>query len=210
MLSQNLIKALSAYDEIIFDLDNTLFSQHDFDSGAFTEIEKYLTQTCQFSVTGFANFLQHHKIKMGSSYGYLFNDALIHYQLPLSLLNKILTIYYQHDGVNIKIKNSLLPLLEQILAEKLTFVITNGPRQVQQTKIAKLKLATKVTNIIICDPKTPEKLKPSSYAFDLLADEYPMSNPVMVGDSIEVDGLFAKKVKIPFIHFVYSRQNYEH
>jgi ribonucleotide monophosphatase NagD (HAD superfamily) len=37
-----------------------------------------------------------------------------------------------------------------------------------------------------------------------------MINPVMVGDSLETDALFAKNINIPFIHFIYSSQNNEH
>lgn len=210
MLIKNLLTKISTYNEVIFDLDNTLFSQQCFDYGAFVEIENYLTKTYNSSMIGFADFLQQHKNKMGNNYGYLFNDALAHYQLPLTHLKNILACYYQHDGSNILIKNSLLPLLEGIFTEKLTFVITNGPNQVQQTKVKKLQLTTKVTDIIICDSKKPETLKPSSYAFDILSRKYPMTNPVMVGDSLDTDGIFAKNVKIPFIHFVYPGQNYEH
>ncbi len=210
MLNNQLSELLQPYNEVIFDLDNTLFSQQSFDSGAFTDIEHYLRSYCQVPLEGFAQFLQQHKVKMGSNYGFLFNDALAHFQLPQTHLKSMLKHYYQHDGGNIDIKKSLLPALSQIFADKLTFIVTNGPTQVQQTKVSKLQLTNKVTDIIICDPKKPEHLKPSSYAFEQLTKKHLMINPVMVGDSLETDALFAKNINIPFIHFIYSSQNNEH
>ena len=202
MLMSTLLTQLKNYDEIIFDLDNTLFSQCDYDKGAFEDIENALTELTQLPLLGFTQFLSQHKQKMGNNYGFLFNDALTRYQLSIAYLSVVLDKYYQHNGRYINPINSLVPHINKTFTNKKIFIVTNGPTKVQQTKIKKLSL--NVTDIIICDPKYPDTLKPKSYAYDILTKKHSLANPVMVGDSLETDGLFAKNVNIPFIHFIYD------
>jgi len=204
MLTCVLISKLKNYDEIIFDLDNTLFSQRDYDKGAFEDIENELKKITQSRLTNFAQFLSLHKQKMGNDYGFLFNDTLAQYHLPADFLKVMLANYYHHDGRYIKTVNSLMPEISRSFTDKKIFVVTNGPTKVQQTKIAKLELELFATDIVICDPKAPETLKPNRYAFDKLTQKHHLIKPVMVGDSFDTDGLFAKNVNIPFIHFTYD------
>lgn len=209
MLTCLLINKLESYDEIIFDLDNTLFAQQDYDMGAFEDIENELKKKTQSKLTNFSRFLSLHKQKMGNDYGFLFNDTLAQYHLPESYLKVMLAMYYHHDGRYIKTDKSLIPKISSAFNDKKMFVVTNGPTKVQQTKIAKLELDLFATDIIICDPKAPEALKPKRYAFDLLNQKHHLVKPVMVGDSFATDGLFAKNVNIPFIHFTYDTSTNE-
>lgn len=203
MLVNSLISKLNNFDDIIFDLDNTLFDQKDYDIGAFEDIEIKLTALSQLTLSGFAKFLYNHKQKMGSNYPFLFNDALTKYKLSQHYLTVMLTEYYHHNGHYIKEKKSLIPSLLTIFSTKKTFIVTNGPTIVQQTKIDKLRLKNYTSEIIICEPKLPKTLKPNRYAFDLLKNKHSLTSTVMVGDTIETDGLFAKNADIPFIHFSY-------
>ena len=204
MLIKKLAHQLSKYDDIIFDLDNTLFDQSDYDIGAFKEIEKKLSEITQLPLKGLAIFLHTHKLKMGVLYPYLFNDAIAAYELPNHYLSIMLNTYYKHDGKYISKKASLIPTLFEILDEKRLFVVTNGQKNVQQTKIDRLQLNNYVCDIVLCEPKSPERLKPNRYAFDLLNKRHKLNSVVMVGDTTETDGLFAKNAKIPFIHFSYK------
>ena len=204
MLVSTLLTQLKNYDDIIFDLDNTLFSQCDYDNGAFEDIENTLTDLTQIPLVGLAKFLSQRKNKMGNNYGFLFNDALTHYLLSIDYLPIVLNKYYQHNGHYITPTNSLLPYINEEFPNKRIFIITNGPTKVQQTKIEKLSLNLHAADIIICDPKNTDTLKPNRYAYDILNKKHKLTNPVMVGDSLETDGLFAKNVSIPFIHFTYD------
>jgi len=204
MLMSQLISQLKSFNEIIFDLDNTLFAQRDYDKGAFEDIENELKKTTQSRLTNFAQFLLLHKQKMGNDYGFLFNDALAQYHLPEDYLKVMLAIYYHHDGRYIKTVNSLIPEISRAYTDKKIFVVTNGPTKVQQTKMAKLGVGLFATDIVICDPKAPETLKPNRYAFDILTHKHHLVKPVMVGDSFDTDGLFAKNINMPFIHFTYD------
>lgn len=204
MLKKKLAHQLSKYDDIIFDLDNTLFDQSDYDIGAFEEIEKKLSEITQRPLKDLAIFLHTHKLKMGVLYPYLFNDAIAAYKLPSHYLSVMLKIYYKHDGKYISQKASLIPALHEILNETRLFVVTNGQKNVQQTKIDRLQLNDYFCDIVLCEPKSPDSLKPNRYAFDLLNKRHNLNSVVMVGDTIETDGLFAKNAKIPFIHFSYK------
>ena len=57
MLIKKLAHQLSKYDDIIFDLDNTLFDQSDYDIGAFKEIEKHVSAFECISTSDVANLL---------------------------------------------------------------------------------------------------------------------------------------------------------
>lgn len=205
-----LIQQLQPFNQIIFDLDNTLFDQRDYDRGAFEDIEQKLMQLLPANnMNGLALFLLMHKQKKGANYGYLFNDALTHYQLPNHFLKVFINLYYQHNGHYIKPCHSLISTLAEQLPQQQFFIVTNGPTKVQQTKIAKLQLNKYVNDIVICDPKFPETLKPNKYAFTLLKKRHKLSHCVMVGDSIATDGKFAQQINIPFIYFNYVKANYK-
>lgn len=203
MLITSLIHQLNNVDDVIFDLDNTLFNQEDYDFGAFEEIEKKLIVISRLPLYGIAHFLLRHKQNKGANYPYLFNDALTTYKLPQHYLSIMLETYYQHNGRYISQEKSLIPDLLTVFKTKRTFIVTNGPIMVQQTKIDKLKLNNYSCDIVICDSKSPHHLKPNSYAFDLLKKRHHLTSVTMVGDTIETDGLFAKNAQIPFIHFSY-------
>lgn len=209
MLIDLLVSKLDKFDDIIFDLDNTLFDQRDYDIGAFEDIEVKLSRLSQKNITGFTNFLYQHKQKKGANYPFLFNDALATYKLPQDYLAIMLTEYYHHDGRYIKSKNSLIPSLLTIFSTKNAFIVTNGPTVVQQTKIDKLRLKNHTCEIIICDSKSPKTLKPNKYAYNLLMNKHHLTSTVMVGDTVETDGLFAKNAGIPFIHFDYIEHCHE-
>ncbi|NQY35416.1 MAG: HAD family hydrolase [Alteromonadaceae bacterium] len=209
MLIKELISQLAGFDEIIFDLDNTLFDQGTFDIGAFEDIESELKSLSGSPLVNFADFLASHKKKMGNNYGYLFNDALAQYHLPNHYISPMLSKYYNHDGRYIKISDSLIPKISKLFAVKNIFIVTNGPTKVQTTKVTKLKLQALSKEIIICDPKKPNTLKPEDYAFKLLNKKHNLRNVVMVGDCFETDGLFAKNSNIPFIQFTYLKNNNE-
>jgi putative hydrolase of the HAD superfamily len=209
MLIKELESQLSEFDEIIFDLDNTLFDQRYYDLGAFEDIASALVSLSGLPLSHFARFLLSHKKKMGNNYSYLFNDALEEYHLPQHYISAMLNQYYNHDGRYINHSDSLIPHIAKLLTEKSIFIVTNGPKKVQSTKVTKLKLEALSNQIIICDPKEPSTLKPEDYAFKLLNEKYHLNNVVMVGDCFETDGLFAKNSNIPFIQFTYLKSNNE-
>lgn len=208
MLENELIDQLKCYDDIIFDLDNTLFDQRDYDIGAFEDIENNLLKLTQLPLVGLADFLFKLKNSKGANYRFLFNDALKEFKLSEQYLKVMLELYYQHDGRYITAVNSLLPLLD-VLKNKSIFIVTNGPSKVQNKKIEKLGLSKIVAEIIICDPFQSEKLKPNKYAYEQLRKKHTLRNTIMVGDSLTTDGMFAENANIPFIHFTYKNKRYE-
>jgi FMN phosphatase YigB (HAD superfamily) len=204
MLVNQLFEQLKAYDEVIFDLDNTLFYQQDYDRGAFEDIELYLKKLNTVSSSGIANFLLAHKQLKGNKYPKLFNDALSQFHLPANLLAIMLERYTQHDGRYISAEKSLIPSVKKHLTDKKLFVVTNGRETVQSTKL-KCLAVEKFAVSFICSPKNSLQLKPSRFAYDELSKQHEFINPVMVGDDLTTDGLFARNCNIPFIHFDISQ-----
>ncbi len=204
MLVNQLFEQLKDYDEVIFDLDNTLFFQQDYDRGAFEDIESVLKEVNSVNCTGIANFLLAHKQLKGNKYPSLFNDALSKYHLPKHLLAIMLEYYTQHDGRYISAEKSLIPSVKKHLIDKKLFIVTNGREIVQSTKL-KCLAVEKFAVSLICSPKNSLQLKPNRFAFDELSKQHDFINPVMVGDDLTTDGLFARNCNIPFIHFDISQ-----
>ncbi|MBA6253843.1 MAG: putative hydrolase of the HAD superfamily [Francisellaceae bacterium] len=200
MLAEQLFEQLAEFEEIIFDLDNTLYQQKDFDRGAFEDITAALKKESQLTLDGMEDFLMTHKKFKGNKYNKLFNDTLDKYHLSQSLLPIMLTNYFSHNGRYINKESGLMPLIKKHLVNNRIFVVTNGPIMVQETKVRRLALEEYAT-IVICSSKEPQQLKPNSYAFDELSKKNYFIKPVMVGDDHSTDGLFATNVNIPFIHF---------
>jgi len=200
MLTAQLFEQLVSFNEIIFDLDNTLYHQEDFDRGAFEDIAYALKKETHLPLNNIANFLINHKKIKGNKYNKLFNDALTKYDLPQDLLPIMLSQYSLHNGRRISNESSLIPLIKKYLTNKKIFVVTNGPIKVQQTKVSCLAIEEFAT-VIICSSNEPKQLKPNPYAFNQLSKKYSFIKPVMVGDDRSTDGVFASNVNIPFIHF---------
>ena len=206
MLIESLVEQLMSFDEIIFDLDNTIYPQQDYDRGAFEDITKVLRTECVLPLPDFAEDLLAFKEIKGNKYNRLFNDVLSKYQLPETLLPIMLAHYANHDGRYINQAHSLVPIIKSQLSHKKIFIVTNGLVQVQTTKVNRLGLNQWLT-VVICSATKPEQLKPSRYAFDEITKQHACSNPVMVGDDLSTDGLFAQAVNIPFLHFDIRQTN---
>ena len=202
------VEALSSevqrYQSLIFDLDNTLYPQRDFDSGAFTEIERRMTGTFNKGA-GLAAVLLEAKRTLGPRYPHLFDDVIVRFNLPSASLSTMMHIYRQHKGCNIAIQSSIREFLRnQQQAGKALFVVSNGHTDIQEAKLERLGLKKFLNDYVICNPSAPERLKPNPWAYQKLRARHSLCRAVMIGDTPEIDGAFADNCHIPFIHFQFE------
>ena len=205
MLTKDLLKETNNFSDIIFDLDNTIYQHCFFDRGAYNDIEEYF---CRFNkkYIGFSKYLCNRRLIDGVEYGKLFDDAVLKFGLKFENVKKMIDIYSNHEARCLSAESSLVPILKVIVKseQKRLFIVTNGKWKIQQTKIKKLGIDFIATDIVICIPDSPEKMKPHSWAFDILNEKHSLKNTVMVGNSRKYDGEFAKNSGIDFIYFNYK------
>ena len=203
MLSiDHLEQALSGYDDLLFDLDNTLFPTTDYDYGAFADIaELYPT------AHGLAEYLIRQKQLQGARHRHLFDDAIAAFQLPSSAMTKMVCCYHQHDGRLVQADPDYLALLHNLKRKgHRLFLISNGRPSIQQSKLKRLGFSKLFTAICICDGSAEWPLKPDPQVFLTLHERYHLRNAVMIGDTPEIDGQFALACNIPFLHHCYHKE----
>ena len=205
MSVDSLLNKLKTYQSLLFDLDNTLFSQQEFDRGAFEEIAHEFKKNGQLNDRDFTHFLITEKQKRGSCYPHLFDDAIGHFGLKPRLLSQMIKIYKSHNGIYLCKDNSLQSHLKELKhSGKQLFVVSNGYLDTQRQKLIKLGILPLLDDYIICSGSAPQQLKPAPWAFLQLQKKHKLIYPVMVGDNLKIDGGFAEQSHIPFIHFKYS------
>ncbi len=200
--TDDLANELNAYGDLLFDLDNTLFSTEDYDRGAFADIANLYP-----NISDLASYLLKTKKEKGPCYPHLFNDVVAKFNLPTTEITKMIYCYHHHDGRYISPNPAYLQLLKNLKDNgHRLFLISNGRPRIQRCKLKKLGFDRIFEAIRICDGSLEYPLKPNAQVFFSLSTEYQLNNPVMVGDTPDIDGLFAIACKIPFIQHYYIKE----
>lgn len=207
MNQEQLFEQLKNYDVIIFDLDETLYSQEDFDKGAF--FDAFAELCTDIPADRFVRQLVSYKKVKGAEYRKLFNDALSWLEQPIEIhLQACIERYRKHDGRYLQSENSLAPLLAKLNAkQKKLFLVTNGWPEIQNTKIDKLGLRCFFHEIYICQPGNnvlPAKPDPKVLSYLPLGESV---RCVMVGDNPETDGKFAENGRVDFLFYQYVNKS---
>lgn len=199
-----LSQLLVPYQGIIFDLDNTIFSQETFDQSAFLEIANYLAAKYQLKQQDVFNFFVIHRNCPPPFKNDLFGCCCREFKLPVDETTYMVTLFRQHKPKELKLAPKYKMLFTQLLQQNKTLLlVTNGVRSIQQEKISQLKLIKYFKEMLVCTADGDIPLKPDPAAFSYLKKRHTCSSWVMVGDLQETDGLFAKNSGIDFIQHKY-------
>ena len=182
------LEILKSYKNIIFDLDNTLYDQRDFDFEAYTQL---------FDSSLLAKKLIEYKQKMPYGYTKLFNDFIKEENLGTSV--KECVEFYRSYEPKLAETPSLVPFLNSL--DSNLYLISNGYKKLQMAKIKALNLRDIFKKIIILDPLENSKLKPNPESFFEL--DIATKDSIYVGDNLMIDKEFAKNAKIDFCHFIF-------
>lgn len=178
---------------IIFDLDDTLYSEKEYIKSGYQEISKYLGNDEYFSL------LWHY-----------FNSGKLAIDELLRLLNresdkqKILNIYRTHKP-DIKLYKGVEHLLSLLKENGMKIgIITDGRVIGQKNKIKALNLEYFTNDIIITDELGGEQFrKPCDIPFRIMATKWKL-NPeeiIYIGDNIGKDFQACKKLGMNFLWF---------
>ena len=203
---KDLKKKLLNYDIIVFDLDDTIYSQKDYDNPALYHVSKFLEKKLKVDRNVIFNKLRKlKKIRRGLAPKPVFDSFLKNYNFikKQKIISSCISLFQKYECKELKNSKSLKPFLKSIHKKKKLFIVTNGPKVRQENKIKYLKIKKFFKKIFILDGVKKE-IKPSITHVKYLVKYLKVNKnlkSVFVGDNKDSDYKFAKNLKIKFIFY---------
>lgn len=190
------MKPLSSLDCILFDLDDTLYPQIEFNLGCLKESAEFIADLVQESPEGVYGILKRIILSQGIEYRKIFDDFFDEIGFNgMPYIKDILKIYWDARP-HISLFSGSEKVL-QLLNEKCPLaMITDGYVPVQQYKIDELGIKNYFKKIYITDSYGVEHRKPSRYVFDIFLKEtgFLAENCIYIGNDPRRDFLPAREV----------------
>lgn len=186
-------KYLNNIDVVIFDLDDTLYSEIDYVKSGFKEIAKCYPQI----------FGLYDKLYDAFKRGFKPIDYVVEKLDLIYEKDNWLNIYRTHIPT-ISLYDGVGEMLARLSKNKKIAIITDGRPEGQRNKICALKLNEKVDDIIITDELGGISFrKPCTRAFEILKAKYnsEYSKMVYIGDNYTKDFIAPRKLGMQSIFF---------
>jgi FMN phosphatase YigB (HAD superfamily) len=199
--------ALNGAERLVFDLDGTLYDTRDFERPALASVCEWLRERSGKPLPGAQQALWQRRETDRHRPG-LFDDLLREYGLPLEWGAECLRRFHAYPGRELAQSDSLRPLLLGLRARGRGLgLVTNGSRDLQQRKLASLRLEDCFEQLVYCEPARREELKPSAWAWRQLQAWRGSASTSYVGDD-PVDAAFAAAGAAGFIEFRFRSAKY--
>lgn len=168
---------LQSYDVVVFDLDDTMYSEKSYVDSGYQAISSYIAKLYDIDF--------YTLIKQNLSEDNVLKSALKASGLGEYLLSQLIQIYRYH-----KPKIKLLPNIEDILKSLKErhiplYIITDGRSLTQRLKIEALDVKPYFSEIFISEEQGHEK--PSLHSFQQIQNRHPESKIVYIGDNPKKD-----------------------
>lgn len=199
-------KKLDKFNIIIFDLDDTIYPQKNYDNPALMKVSGYLEKIVQINKNIiFNNLRKLKKIRRGNPPKLVFDDFLEDKDIKnkKKIITKCVSLFQNYNCIELKKSKSLKVMLKAIYKKKYLFLVTNGSLKRQNNKINNLGIKKYFKKVFILDGKK-KKIKPSISDVSTLVkfiNRNKKLNGVFVGDNKDTDQKFAQNLKIKFIFF---------
>jgi len=200
-----MLRSLNQYSDWIFDLDNTLYSQEEYDLVAFHNLEVYLLKSGACA-QGVADVLFREKRTKGPFDNNLFNRVFDQY--GLRDYTGIAIDYYRAADFEFYSSSKMAEEIVRCSGSNRLFLVTNGHVKIQNKKIRAIRGLSMFDGILICPHGEKNKLKPSRWGFDELDKKFSLRKPVYVGDSNKIDGGFALNSGIEYINYEFKDEDW--
>ncbi len=202
----HLKKKLLKYDIIIFDLDDTIYSQKDYDNPALLNVSKFLAgKIKQDKKEIFKKLRTLKKTRRGSAPKLVFDTFLKNYKFDnkKKIISSCISLFQKYECKELKKSKSLKILLKSFSKTKVLFLVTNGFKIRQENKIKYLQIKEYFKKIFILDgikKQTKPSISNVNYLMRYLKENKNLKS-VFVGDNKETDYEFAKNLKIKFVFY---------
>lgn len=186
-------KNLNGIEGVIFDMDDTLYSEKDYVRSGYAQIAKYLNRPEAAEKLWYYFEQKHPAIDM-----YLAKTG------RPDLKNECLKIY-RNQMPEIQLYDGVSQMLTRLKAQgKKLGIITDGRVEGQENKIAALGLKKLVDDIIITDALGGvEFRKPNEAAFRLMQEKWqlPFKKMIYIGDNPQKDFIAPEKLGMQSMYF---------
>jgi FMN phosphatase YigB (HAD superfamily) len=207
MNSADLLAVLMPHPCIAFDLDGTIYDTRDFERPALAAVGAWLRERSGRELPGIVEALWARRERNRHAPG-LFDEQLELNGLPVEWGVECRQRFHAYGAQALESAASLRPQLEALRRQGSRLaLVSNGPPALQQRKIDRLGLAGEFEARIYCDPSMPERLKPSRWAWQQLAEWRGAEETAFVGDD-PVDAAFAAAGNARFVHFRFRSPSY--
>ena len=214
-LSQETLKRLnSMIKAVVFDLDDTLISEHQYIESGYQKVAEFLNDKNGWSIeTTKKRLLELLKKDSKNVFNRLFEEKQVNFDIPEIL--KLVSVYRNHLP-NIEFFSDVIPTL-QVLKEKSIKlgIITDGYRETQNNKLKVLQAEKYFDSIIVTEELGREYWKPHPRSFEIISDEFDIQfdEMVYVGDNPKKDFYIRKFYPIHTMRIirensVYSKEDY--
>jgi len=195
--------ALLKYEKLIFDLDDTVFSEDIFDYLSFKSIASKFYSLDDIDADIYAkNGIMQKRI----SREYLFDR--IAPNVNNNNIREIVEYYQNFKCGSVLKKYSIRNILKDMHSMgKQIFIVTNGHPIRQMNKIKDLGIDNYLSDMYICHPLTNNQLKPSGKVLDKIGINQGSKDCLIIGDNAEIDGGFARSRAIDFYLFEFPKSN---
>ena len=203
-----LLAGLADAPRVVFDLDGTLYDTRDFERPALASIVEWLRSRSGQTLEGLRASLWSRRDSQRHRTG-LFYDLMAESGLPLSWGAECAQRFHDHAGTELGRSQSLLTCLDTLRSARCRLaLVSNGYASLQTRKLQLLGMEGLFDACIYCDPRRPERLKPSVWAWNELVQWRSAHPAVYVGDD-PVDAAFADAGGARIIEFCIRSRAYE-
>ncbi|OZI12709.1 hypothetical protein CEW92_04940 [Bacillaceae bacterium SAS-127] len=190
------------YSVLGFDMDGTLYDEFQFIEQVYYKIAKYLALFSVNEENYIYNWLLERWKKKGSSYPYIFSEALVEFGInDHEQLKNCLSIFRSFQP-QINLNNKIINFLDSISLEKELFLITDGHEFLQRAKFDSLQLTKwfKAKNVVFTGSFGSEYYKPNISTLKHIDCLQQFQSPVLyIGDRF-IDEQFAENANFDFLH----------
>ena len=200
----NLKKKLFKFDILVFDLDDTIYPQKNYDTPALLSVSKFIQKKTNLKILDiFKKLRKLKKIRRGNPPKFLFNVFFKNIKIKYknSIVVKCIRLFQNYKCKELKKSKSLKYIIENLYKTKILFLVTNGNIKRQNNKIKYLRIRKYFRKIFILDGKK-KKTKPSTNNVKSLVkfiSTHKDFKAVYIGDNIISDKKFAKNLKIKIL-----------
>lgn len=202
-----LLLVCSGADRAVFDLDGTVYDARDFERPALGSVVDWLRSASGMRLEGLEGALCKRREESRDQPG-LFDDLLTEWGLPKDWGPECARRFHGYHGGELAGSTSLRAMMVELRARGVRLaLVSNGYPELQQRKVGLLGLTGVLDVCVYCDPKEPQKLKPSPWAWSQLEPWRAGGRTIFIGDGT-VDEEFASSGGVPFTHFSFRNPAY--
>lgn len=178
---------------VVFDLDDTLFPEHQFVYSGFHAVSEWMLR--HYSVFGFFDVAW--SLFQAGKRGTIFNQALeqLEIQYDPDLIDRLIQVYRQHDP-KISLHEDAHWAIDFFGSDRTTGLITNGFLNTQRNKVRALGIEHRIDQILYCDVLGAAHWKPSPVPYQRIMEitGFQGEECVYVGDHAVKDFIGAKQL----------------